>query len=104
MRNKTRRNRKSKAVKTLSHAALRALVMEEAQKLSGELEDISSVEAQEVDADEYGDSLESDIDMYKAMEIKEAKMRRQYNKLVREARKVRRNKMIAKKRILRQLK
>ena len=43
------------------------------------------------------------IDMYKAMKIKEARMRRQYRKLVREARKVRRNKNLAKKKILRKL-
>ena len=69
-----------------------------------ESEDVSKVSAEEVDADEYAETLEQDIDMYKAMKIKEARMRRQYRKLVREARKVRRNKNLAKKKILRKLK
>jgi len=104
MKKKTRRNRKQRSAKKLTASALRALIKEEAAKLTGELEDTESAKAEEVDADEMADTLEQDIDMYKAMEIKEARMRRQYNKLVREARKVRRNKNLAKKKILRQLK
>ena len=96
-----RRNRKSN---TISMRELRKLVMEETEKLSGELEDTDDVEAEEVDADGYADTLASDIDMYKAMKIQETRMRRQYRKLVREARKVRKNKNLAKKRILRKLK
>jgi len=88
----------------MTSAALRKFVMKEAAKLSGELEDVSKVKAEEVEADGYADTLESDLDMYKAMKIKEARMRRQYRKLVREARKVRRNKILAKKKILRKLK
>ena len=103
MRRKTRRNRRPVARK-MSSASLRKFVMKEAAKLSGELEDVSKVSAEEVDADEYAETLEQDIDMYKAMKIKEARMRRQYRKLVREARKVRRNKNLAKKKILRKLK
>ena len=102
MRRKTRRSRRSAARKMTSEA-LREFVMKEAAKLSGELEDVSKVKAEEVDADEYADTLEQDLDMYKAMKIKEARMRRQYKKLVREARKVRRNKNLAKKKILRKL-
>jgi len=103
MRRKTRRNRRPVARKMTS-TSLRKFVMKEAAKLSGELEDVSKVSAEEVDADEYAETLEQDIDMYKAMKIKEARMRRQYRKLVREARKVRRNKNLAKKKILRKLK
>ena len=103
MRRKTRRNRRPVARK-MSSASLRKFVMKEAAKLSGQLEDVSKVSAEEVDADEYAETLEQDIDMYKAMKIKEARMRRQYRKLVREARKVRRNKNLAKKKILRRLK
>ncbi len=105
MRRKTRTTRRRVAKhQKMSAASLRRLVLREAAKLSGELEDVSKVEAEEVDADGYADTLEQDIDMYKAMKIKEARMRRQYNKLVREARKVRRNKNLAKKKILRKLK
>ena len=103
MRRNTQRVRKP-VVKKMTAAALRSLVLKEAAKLSGELEDVSKIEAEEVDADGYADTLEQDLDMYKAMKIEEARMRRQYKKLVREARKVRRNKNIAKKKILRRLK
>ena len=103
MRRNTRRTRKTVA-KKMSPSSLRKFVMKEAAKLSGELEDVSKVQAEEVDADGYADTLEQDLDMYKAMKIKEARMRRQYRKLVREARKVRRNKNLAKKKILRKLK
>ena len=78
-------------------------MLKEAAKLSGELSPVDKVKAEEVEADEFADTLESDIDMYKAMKIKEAKMRRQYRKLVKEARRVRRNKQLAKKKILRKL-
>ena len=83
---------------------LRKLVMEETSKLTGELEDVEEVEADEVEADGYADTLASDIDMYKAMQIESKRINKQYRKLVREARKVRRNKQLAKKRILRKLK
>ena len=98
----TRRN--SRPARNLSPEALRRLVMEEAAKLSGELEPVEKVSAEEVEASEYADTLEQDLDMYKAMKIKEAKLRRQHMKLVKEARKIRKNKNIAKKRILRRLK
>jgi len=88
----------------MTSAALRKFVMKEAAKLSGELEDVSKVKAEEVEADGYADTLESDLDMYKAMKIKEARLRRRYRKMMSEARKVRKNKLIAKKRILRKLK
>lgn len=96
-----RRNRKSNSI---SMRELRKLVMEETSKLTGELEDVEEVEADEVEADGYADTLASDIDMYKAMQIESKRINKQYRKLVREARKVRRNKQLAKKRILRKLK
>ena len=102
MRRNTRKTRRL-ASKKMSAASLRRFVMKEAAKLSGNLEDVSKTKAEEVEADEYADTLENDIDIYKAMKIKEARMRRQYRKLVREARKVRRNKNLAKKKILRKL-
>ena len=91
-------------VRKMTSAELQELVMEEAAKLTGELKPTEKVEAEEVDADGYADSIEHDLDIYKAMKIKEAKMRREYRKLVREARKVHKNKMIAKKRIIKKLK
>ena len=104
MRRSNRRTRRTRRSQNMSAASLRRFVMREAAKLSGELESVDKVKAEEVDADGYADTLEQDLDIYKAMKIKEAKLRRQYRKMVSEARKVRRNKRIAKKRILRKLK
>ena len=87
----------------MSASQLRRFVLRESEKLTGELEPVEDVSAEEVDADGYADTLESDIDMYKAMKIKEARLRRKYRKMMSEARKVRKNKRIAKKRILRKL-
>lgn len=95
-------NRRSRANR-MSAAELRRFVIRESEKLTGELEPVEDVSAEEVDADGYAETLESDIDMYKAMKIKEAKLRRRYRKMMSEARKVRKNKRIAKKRILRKL-
>ena len=99
-----RRNRRRTRVNCMSSSQLRKFVIRESEKLSGELESVEDVSAEEVDADGYAETLESDIDMYKAMKIKEEKLRRRYKKLMSEARKVRNNKRIAKKRILRKLK
>ena len=96
-------NRKRRANR-LSASQLRRFVIRESEKLTGELDPVEDVSAEEVDADGYAETLESDIDMYKAMKIKEARLRRKYRKMMSEARKVRKNKRIAKKRILRRLK
>ena len=70
-----RRNRQSKSI---SMRELRKLVMEETAKLSGEIEDVEDVEAEEVEADGYADTLAKDIDMYKAMQVEAKRIRRQY--------------------------
>jgi hypothetical protein len=98
-----RRNQTKRRSAQMSAEALRRFVLRESEKLTGELEPIEDVSAEEVDADEYADTLVQDIDMYKAMQIKEARLRRAYKKMMSEARKVRKNKQIAKKRILRNL-
>ena len=95
-------NRRSR-VNRMTPSQLRRFVIRESEKLTGELDAVEDVSAEEVDADGYADTLESDIDMYKAMKIKEARLRRRYRKMMSEARKVRKNKRIAKKRILRKL-
>ena len=100
MRRRSYRNRRRSQ---MSASQLRRFVIRESEKLTGELEPVEDVSAEEVDADGYADTLESDIDMYKAMKIKEARLRRRYRKMLSEARKVRKNKRIAKKRILRKL-
>ena len=103
-RRNNRTTRRSRRAQQMSAASLRRFVMREAAKLSGELEPVDKVKAEEVDADGYAETLESDIDIYKAMKIKEARLRREYRKMIKEAKRVRRNKQIAKKRILRKLK
>lgn len=104
MKRKNRKNRRNTKPVKFNTAALRRLVLEEAAKLDGKLEDVSKVKAKEVEASEFADTIEQDIDMYKAMKIKEARLQRQHRRLVQEARRIRRNKRIAKKRILRNLK
>lgn len=99
-----RRINRRRTANTMSASQLRRFVLRESEKLSGELDPVENVSAEEVDADGYADTLEQDIDMYKAMKIKEARLRRKYRKMMSEARKVRKNKQIAKKRILRKLK
>jgi hypothetical protein len=99
-----RRSSRYNRVPTMSANALRRFVLRESEKLSGELTPVEDVSAEEVDADGYADTLEQDIDMYKAMKIKEARLRRKYRKMMSEARKVRKNKLIAKRKILRKLK
>ena len=100
MRKRSYRNRRRSQ---MTESQLRRFVLRESEKLTGELEPVEDVSAEEVEAEEYADTLESDIDMYKAMKIKETRLRRKYRKMMSEARKVRRNKQIAKKRILRKL-
>ena len=97
-----RTNRRTRA-KRMSVSQLRRFVIRESEKLTGELDPVEDVSAEEVDADGFADTLESDIDMYKAMKIKEARLRRRYRKMMSEARKVRKNKRIARKKILRKL-
>ena len=104
MRRSNRKIRRSKRTQKMSTSSLRQFVMKEAAKLSGELEAVEKVKAEEVEASEYADTLEQDIDMYKAMKIKEARLRRKYRKMMSEVKRVRRNKQLAKKKILRKLK
>jgi hypothetical protein len=101
MKNRNYRNRR---VSQMTASSLRRFVLRESEKLTGELTPVEDVSAEEVDADGYADTLEQDIDMYKAMKIKEARLRRAYRKLVSEARRVRKNKLIAKRKILREIK
>jgi len=88
----------------MTPASLRRFVMQEADKLTGELQDVEKVSAEEVEASDYADTLEQDIDMYKAMKIKEARLQRLRRKMIKEARRVRKNKQIARRKILRKLK
>ena len=65
----------------------RSRVMNESDPIVQGIEDPEKVSADEVDADEYADSLEKDLDHLKALKIQEKKLRRQLKKIS-EAKKV----------------
>ena len=81
-------------VRRLTPGILRKIVMEERSRAINEsdpivqgIEDPEKVSADEVDADEYADSLEKDLDHLKALKIQEKKLRRQLKRIF-EAKKV----------------
>jgi len=64
----------------LTPAVLRKLVLQEKRRIqealeSGALEDVEKTKAEEVDADEYANSLEQDIDWMKALKIHERRLK-----------------------------
>ena len=71
----------SRRVKKLTPSALKRMIMDEAKKLRLEVletgeEDSEKVakNAPEVDADEYADSIEQDIDWMKSLKIHESRL------------------------------
>lgn len=75
-------------VKKITPALLKKMIVEEAAKLRETLEmgkeHPSKVKPEEVDADEYSDSLEKHVDYIKALKIHEQKLLRKL-KQIREA-------------------
>ena len=69
----------------LTPAMLRKLVIEEKKKIQEALEQgeesVEKVDADEVDASEYADSLEKDIDHIAALKIQESILKRKYAKV-----------------------
>jgi hypothetical protein len=69
----------------LTPALLKKLVLEEKKKIMETLEqkkeDSQKVKADEVDADEFADSLEKDIDFIAALKIKESMLKKKYQKV-----------------------
>ena len=63
----------SRKIRKLTPAVLRKIVMQDA--LSGELEPIEKVDAEEVDAGELAGSLEKDIDHAKVLKLEESRLR-----------------------------
>lgn len=61
-----------KKVRKLSMAELHKIIKEEVGKL-GPVKDVEDAKADEVDADEYAETLEKKLDMQKALKIKEQK-------------------------------
>lgn len=73
-------------IKKLTPTLLRKLVLQEKRRIrealeSGALEDVEKVKAEEVEADEYADSLESDIDWMKALKITERRLKTKLKKV-----------------------
>ena len=74
----------SRRVKKLTPNTLKRMIMDEAKKLRLEVletgeENVEKVakKAPEVDADEYADSIEQDVDWMKALKIHEARLAKQ---------------------------
>ncbi len=79
----------SKRVRKLDAVTLKKMIQEEAARLQTETSDPvaagvekpEKVKAEEVDADEYADSLEKDIDFVKALKIQEKMLRTKLAKI-----------------------
>jgi hypothetical protein len=80
----------SKRVRKITPSFLKKIIVDEARKLrresieGGDLEPIEKVEAEEVDASEFADSLVKDIDHIKVLKIQERRLIRKI-KQIREA-------------------
>jgi len=99
-----RRNRKIKSKFNLKDFVLKeAKRLQREAALSGKIEPIEKVKAEEVDADGYADSLEKDIDFIKALKIKEARLNRTHRKLVKEMKRLQSRKRLARKRVLKKI-
>ena len=96
----------SRRVKKLTTTSLKRMIMDEARKLRLEVletgeEDTEKVakKAPEVDADEYADSIEQDVDWMKALKIHEIRLASQIKKQRNKLREVRQAKLRLKKRL-----
>ena len=89
----------SKRARKLTPAILRRIVLQEKRRMMKEtsdpvaagIEDPEKVDAEEVDADEYADSLEKDIDHLKVLKVHEQRLRKKLRKIQEARRKVRKN-------------
>lgn len=81
--------------KKLTPSLLRKLVLQEKRRiretLESGVEDVDKVKADEVDADEYANSLESDIDWMKALKIHERRLKTKLKKVQEARARTRRN-------------
>ena len=71
------------------------MMRETSDPVAAGIEDPEKVDAEEVDADEYADSLEKDIDHMKALKVHEKKLRLKLKK-IQEAKKQIRNRVVRK--------
>ena len=80
--------RNRRRVRKLTPNLLRRIVMEERRRVLREndpivqgIDDPEKVDAEEVDADEYADTLEKDLDHLKALKIQESRLRKQLGRI-----------------------
>jgi len=69
----------AKRVRRITPKFLKKIIIDEARKLRLETleqgkEDVETINTDEVDADEFADTLEKEIDFIKALKIKEARL------------------------------
>ena len=70
----------------LSSRVLRKIIAEEAAKFKRETPGDAAKDTEEVDADEYADSLEKHVDMMKVLKIEESRLERRLKKIREEKR------------------
>jgi len=73
-------------VRKITPSFLKKIIIDEARKLRLETleqgkEDVEKVVADEIEADEYADTLEKEIDFIKALKIKEARLVKSLQKI-----------------------
>ena len=91
----------AKRVRRITPSFLKKIIVQEARKLRMETleqggDDVEKVKADEVDADDFANTLEQEIDFIKALKIKEAR-------LVKNLKKIREAKLRMRKRIQRKI-
>ena len=77
----------------LSSSVLRRIIAEEASKFKRDTPEAAAKDTEEVEADEYADTLEKHVDMMKNLKMEE-------NRLTRRLKKIREEKMLVAKRIV----
>lgn len=87
---------------------LRAFVLSEARKLqkealTGKPKETSKVKAKVYQAGDEASSLEKDVDFLKALKIKENKLRRENEKIVRQVKKLQEKRRILRRRVIKKI-
>jgi hypothetical protein len=102
------KRRRTKKIRKMSSNELKKLILSEVKKLqlealSGKIEDTSKVKAEEVDASEYADSIEQDIDFMKALKIHETNLNKRHKRMRRKMLKLQEAKRKLRRRITKKL-
>ena len=100
----------SRRVKKLTPNTLKRMIMDEAKRLRLEVLETGEKDAEkvakkapEVDADEYADSIEQDVDWMKALKIHEARLAKQIKRQRNKLREVRQTKTRLSRRLTRKV-